>query len=195
MNESNSPKISITKHCQLCDHQLVDFKTGTYCSITNRKPEFYGKCVNAKFDSKLEFEISTTNIEYEGVQKTKWRSYIYVIVFSLLGTLSIIAGCYVALFLFENWNYGHDLDRYIAYAAVILILGSILFIFPIATKYLSHYINNFKLTKAKKENLDKVLNLYGIDYDIDITFPKKSSDDEIEVDLKIRRDYSTSKSK
>ncbi|EDP69456.1 hypothetical protein FBALC1_05173 [Flavobacteriales bacterium ALC-1] len=188
MNESSTLNISITKHCQLCDHQEVDFKTGTYCRITNKKPEFYRKCVNAKLDSKLEFEINTINIEYEGILKIKWRTYINCIAFYILGTLLIIAGCYVGLFLFKNWNYGHNYDRYLGYAAVILILGSILFIFPIATKYLSYYINNYKLTKTKKENLDKVLSLYNIKYDIDITFPKKNSDDDyIDVDLKIKK--------
>ncbi|MBC3847060.1 hypothetical protein H8K90_11760 [Winogradskyella echinorum] len=180
--------MDLTKHCQLCDHQKVDFKTGTYCGLTNRKPEFHIKCVNAKFDSKLENEISNINIDYEGILKIKWRSYINFIAFSILGTLLILAGCYIGLFLFKNWNYGHKYDRYLGSASVVLIFGSILFVFPIATKYLSHYINNFKLTKAKKQNLDKVLGLYNIKYNINISFPKKSSDDDyIEVDLKIKK--------
>lgn len=179
--------MEVTKHCKLCDHQKIDFKTGTYCGLTNRKPEFYRKCLNAKFNSKLEYEINTINIEYETVLRTKWRAYIYFITFILIGTISIIAGCYIGLVLFENWNYGHKFDRYLRSASVILILGSILFIFPIATNYLSHYLNNFKLAKAKKENLDKVLSLYGIKYDTDINFPKNKSDDDIDIDLKIWR--------
>lgn len=187
MSKSHISKIPIAKHCKLCDHQEIDFKTGTYCGLTNRKPEFYGKCVNAKLNSKLELEISEINIEYEGVLKTKWRSYIYSITFLIIGTLLIIAGCYIGLFLFKNWNYGHYPDKELVYASIGLTLGSILFVFPIATKYLSNYINSFKLAKIKKENLDKTLSLYGITYNIDITFPEKSSDDDIEVDLKIRR--------
>lgn len=179
--------MDITKHCKLCDYQEIDFKTGTYCSITNRKPEFYGKCVNAKFNNKLEFEINSINVEYESVLKIKWRAYIYFITFFIIGTISIIAGYYIGRVLFENWNYGHKFDRFLGSAAVILILGSILFIFPVATNYLSHYLNNFKLIKAKKENLDTILSLYGINYDISINFPRNKSDDNIDIDLKIRR--------
>ncbi|MFC0605261.1 hypothetical protein [Winogradskyella pulchriflava] len=179
--------MDVTKHCKLCDYQKIDFKTGTYCGLTNRKPEFHGKCVNAKFDNKLEYEINSINVEYENILKTKWRAYIYFITFLIIGTISIIAGCYIGWILFENWNYGHKFDRYTGSAAVMLILGSILFIFPIATNYLSHYLNNFKLIKVKKENLDTILSLYGIKYDIDINFLKNNSDDDIEIDLKITR--------
>ncbi|WP_370000360.1 hypothetical protein [Winogradskyella sp.] len=179
--------MDVTRHCKLCDHQKIDFKTGTYCGLTNRKPEFYGKCVNAKFDSKLDIEISDINIEYESVLKTKWRSYIYSITFLIIGTVALIFGSYLVLNLLAQSEYDYHYTRILGSFSALLTFGSILFIFPIATKYLSHYTNSFKLAKTKKESLDKILNLYGITYNIDITFPKKSSDDDIEVDLKIRR--------
>ena len=75
-------------HCQLCEHQKIDFMTGSYCAITNSKPEFVNTCINANFDSKLALVIEDVNIEYEIIRKQKKVS-IYKVIFIVYSWLSL----------------------------------------------------------------------------------------------------------
>ncbi|WP_282043048.1 hypothetical protein [Winogradskyella flava] len=170
--------MDIRKHCQLCNHQIVDFKTGTICGITQRKPEFVNKCINAKFDDKLESKIETTNVEYERVLKTKWIVYTNFIVFLIIGVAVILAGYFLAEYLLKF--------RVIAAAPFIISLVGLLFVLPLATGPLNNYKNDLRLAKAKKDDVDRVLDLYGIKYDINISFGKKYHGvQEVDVSLKI----------
>ncbi len=54
-----------SKHCEICENQITDKKTGTKCGITNEKPKFGNKCDKIFFDKKYEEKILDTNIEYE----------------------------------------------------------------------------------------------------------------------------------
>jgi hypothetical protein len=38
-----------TDHCELCYHQKVDFTHGSYCGITDKKPQFKIACPKVKF--------------------------------------------------------------------------------------------------------------------------------------------------
>ena len=172
--------MNITKHCQLCDHQEIDFKTGTICGITNRKPGFVNKCVNAKIDEKLYSRIKSTNIEYESVLKTKWLVYTNFVAFLIIGIAVILAGYFLAQYLLKF--------RVIAAVPFIISLVGLMFVLPLATGPLNTYRNDLQLAKAKKNDVDRVLELYGIKYDINITFGKKyHGTQDIDVDLKIHK--------
>ncbi|MBV7270540.1 hypothetical protein [Winogradskyella luteola] len=172
--------MDIRKHCQLCNHQIVDFKTGTICGITERKPDFVNKCVNAKFDEKLESKIEAVNVEYENIIKTKWLIYANFVVFLFIAVAVILAGYFLAQYLLKF--------RVIAAAPFIISLIGLLFVMPLATGPLNTFRNDLKLAKAKKENVDKVLELYGVKYTIDISFGKKyHGTQEVYTDLKIKK--------
>ncbi len=170
--------MDIRKHCQLCNHQIVDFKTGTICGITERKPDFVNKCVNAKFDEKLESKIEAVNIDYESILKTKWLVYTNFIVFLLVAIAVILAGYFLAQYLLKF--------RVVAAAPFIISLTGLLFVLPLAIGPLNTFRNDLKIAKAKKEHVDKVLDLYGIKYNINISFGKKyHGTQDVLVDLKI----------
>ena len=172
--------MEITKHCQLCDYQKVDFKTGTICGITDIKPKFVNKCVNAKFESKLENKIQSTNVEYQRVLQSKWLVYTNFIVFLTIGMAVILAGYFLAQYLLKF--------RVIGAAPFIISLVGLLFVLPLATDPLNTYRNDLKLAKARKDDVDDVLKLYGIKYDINISFGKKyHGTQDVNVDLKINK--------
>ncbi|WP_412560242.1 hypothetical protein [Winogradskyella sp. MIT101101] len=172
--------MDIRKHCQLCDHQLVDFKTGTICGITNRKPEFVNKCVNAKFDEKLESKIKMANVEYQSVLRTKCLVYANFIIFLVVALAVILGGYFLAQYLLKFAAIGA--------APIIISLIGLLFVLPLAIGPLNTYLNDLKLAKVNKEAVDRVVDLYGIKYDIDIRFGKKyHGTQEVDVDLRINK--------
>lgn len=172
--------MDITKHCQLCNHQIVDFKTGSICAITKRKPNFTNTCVNANFDEKLESKINVINAEYQSILKTKWYVFANFIIFFLIAIGVILAGYFSTKYLFNISTIG-ILPAIISLIVIIKIL-------PIAIGPLNNYINDLKLSKTKKEELDAVLSIYNIKYHIDIYFGKKyHGTQDVEVDLKIKK--------
>lgn len=54
----------------------------------------------------------------------------------------------------------------------IISLVGVLFVLPIAIGPLNTYLNDLKLAKQIKDELDEVLEIYDIKYDIDINFGK-----------------------
>tara|TARA_R110002049_G_scaffold191116_1_gene360048 strand:+ start:772 stop:1290 length:519 start_codon:yes stop_codon:yes gene_type:complete len=172
--------MNITKHCQLCDHQIIDFKTGTFCGLTQRKPDFINKCVKAKLDSKLEAKIESTNVAYEGVLKTKSLVYINFVVFLIIGLAVILAGYFLAQYLLQF--------RIIAAAPFVISAVGLMAVLPLATGPLNQFRNDLKLAKSKKEDVDNVLKIYNIKYDIDLKYGRKYHDvQDVEVDLKITK--------
>ena len=83
----------------------------------------------------------------------------------------------------EYWRY-----RYYSYTLIALFLGSILFVYPAATRLLYRFHNEFKIAKNNKERVDKVVELYGIKYTLDLTFTKNEFDiEEVDIDLTIQK--------
>lgn len=172
--------MDITKHCQLCDHQEIDFKIGSICGLTKRKPEFVNKCVKAKLDTKLEHKIKSINVEHESVLQTKLLVYINFIVFLIIGVVVMLVGYFLAQYLLKF--------RVIAVAPFLISFVGLAVVLPIATGPLNKYRNDLKLAKAKKDDLDTVLKIYNINYDIAIKFGKRyHGTQDIDVDLKVEK--------
>lgn len=172
--------MKITKHCQLCDHQIVDFKTGTLCGLTNRKPDFTNTCAKAKLDSKLRPKIESTNIEYETILKTKTLVYINFVIFLVVGIAVILAGYFLAQYLLKF--------RVIAAVPFIISAIGLMGVLPLAIGPLNQFRNDLKLAKAKKDDVDNVLKIYNIKYNIDLTFGDKYHGvQDVGVDLNIKK--------
>ncbi|WP_179018357.1 hypothetical protein [Winogradskyella forsetii] len=123
--------MNITKHCQLCDHQRIDFKTGTICKLTDRKPDFVNKCIAAKFDSKLKTKIEETNVQYQDLLKTKWLIYANFILFFTIAITVILAGYFGAQYLLQFAAIG-------ALPIVVSLIG-LVYILPMAIGPLNTY--------------------------------------------------------
>ncbi|WP_299112869.1 hypothetical protein [uncultured Winogradskyella sp.] len=170
--------MDITSHCKICNHQKIDFKVGTLCSITDKKPDFHNRCIKADFSEKLETKIEQINVEYEKVRKTRLLVYANFIIFLSVAFAVILAGFYLAKYLLKF--------NAISSVPFIISLVGVLFVLPIAIGPLNSYLNDLKLAKQRKNELDQVLEIYNINYDINIEFGKAyHGTQDVYVDLKV----------
>jgi len=69
---------------------------------------------------------------------------------------------------------------------IIIAIGSGILVFAVGP--LNKFRNKLTIAKSNREKLDEVLNLYKIDYDIDLEYGEKiHGTREVQADLKIKR--------
>ena len=169
--------MNLAAHCSLCDHQKVDFKSGTICSLTNSKPQFNKTCSEIKLTEKFEEKLKDVNIKFKKVNDEKILVYIYFVIFLSIG-ISIIIG-------------GYLLGKYVLGSGVISTVPIIIMGVSLAPLMLAFgNLNNFKqkldVARTDKKKIDQVLDAYHIDYDIEIKFGKKyHGTQEVYTNLKI----------
>lgn len=169
---------TLSRHCELCDHQEFNFKTGTTCALTKRKPEFNRTCSKIELSAKFENHLKTINITYLHLKKKKAMTVAYFITMLLIGVSIITGGILLGKYALGN--------RVIS-AVPILIIGLSLGPLVMAFGKLNSYLQEFRVSKSKKERLDEVIELYSIQYDLDIKFGKEYHDNqEVYVDLNIK---------
>lgn len=156
--------MNLATHCSLCDHQKVDFKKGTICSLTNTKPQFNKTCSKIKLTDEFEKKLKEVNIKFKKVNDQKILVYIYFVIFLSIG-LSIIIG-------------GYLLGKYVLGSGVIstvpiIIMGVSLAPLMLAFGNLNNFRQKLDVARTDKEKIDQVLEAYHIDYDIKIKFGKK----------------------
>jgi hypothetical protein len=176
--------MDLTQHCKICDHKIIDFKTGTLCGLTNKKPDFQHKCGVIKLDAEFEKGIEHANIEYEAVIKTKPDTIGHLTMYSILALTLIVGGYLLGAFILEKGVIS-------TIPLIIMTIGLAALGFAFAP--LNLYNTNLKIAKRRKDALDNVSKMYGFDYDIDITHLKDSlGNKHYETDLKIRKTSNTS---
>lgn len=170
--------MDLARHCELCDHQKVNLKDGTICGLTDRKPAFNKTCANITLNEKFENKLKTVNIEYEKVKRTKILTYIYFATFISIGIAVIVGGYFLGKYAFDN--------RVISTVPVIIMAIGLA---PLGMAFgaLNKYRQGIESTKRKKDKIDDVLNVYHIEYQIDIEFGKEyHGTQEVYVDLKVK---------
>ena len=106
--------------------------------------------------------------------------YINFVVFLVIGLAVILAGYFLAQYLLQF--------RVIAAAPFIISAVGLMTVLSIATGPLNQFRNDLKLAKSKKEDVDNVLKIYNIKYDIDLKYGRKYHGiQDVEVDLNIKR--------
>ncbi|WP_156115539.1 hypothetical protein [Psychroserpens sp. Hel_I_66] len=171
--------MDLTLHCKLCDHKIIDFKTGTLCSLTSKKPDFQNKCGVIKMQDNFEEQIKIVNIEYEAVLKTKTDTFGHLIMYGILAFTLILGGFLLGKFILEKGIIS-------TIPLIIMTIGLAALGFAFAP--LNMYSTNLKIARKKKNTLDKISKMYGYQYDIDITHLKDSlGNKSYETDLKIRK--------
>ncbi|MFT7050055.1 MAG: hypothetical protein ACJAZK_000644 [Psychroserpens sp.] len=171
--------MDLTLHCKLCDHKIIDFKTGTLCGLTNRKPDFKNKCSVIKIQDDFKEQIETVNIEHDAILKTKTDTYGHLIMYVLLAIALVLAAFLLGKFI---------LDKGFISTIPIIIVTLGFSVLGVALAPLNAYNSNLKRAERNKEALDTIGNMYGYKYDIDITHLKDSlGNKSYETDLKIRK--------
>lgn len=156
--------MDLAKHCELCDHQQVDFVHGTTCMLTQKKPSFNRTCSKIQLRSKFEGKLEAVNVKYEEVKRTKITAYIYLVVFLIISAAVVFLGYAIAKFALE-----------VAVLSTIPIIiyaisGYLVFI---AFSPLSTYRKEIVVAKSNKEKMDAMLSLYTISYTFDVKFGEK----------------------
>ena len=171
--------MDLARHCELCDNQIIDLKIGTTCKLNNKKPEFNKTCSKIELNEKFEEKLKIVNANYQNIKNEKGITYLYFIIFFLI-SISIIVGGYLL------GKYG--LEKGVISTVPIIIMGVGLIFLSKPFGVLNNHKNEISISKKKKENIDEVLNLYNIRYEMDIQFGKEiHGDKEVYIDLKINK--------
>lgn len=148
-------------HCVLCEHQKLDLATGTTCGITNKKPDFFKTCPKIEFDEKLDSKIKRVHIELKTAQNEKLKVYFHLFFFFILGVLTLLGGYYLGSRSFSNG---------VISTVPLIVMGIGIFLFIVGISPLYKYYQKLNVLIANKNDLDTVIDVYGIQYDIDISF-------------------------
>lgn len=164
-------------HCMFCDHKIVDFKTGTLCMLTNKKPDFEIKCNYISLDTNYKQQIEELNIKYEAVKKTKIDSYGHFVFYLIISIGVVLVGYFIGKY---------ALDSGVISTVPLIIMSIGIGIIGLAVGPLNYYNNELKLSKNNKERLDKISGLYGYDYNINIKHHQDSlGNKSYDTDLKV----------
>jgi hypothetical protein len=159
--------MNLARHCILCDNQKISLKLGTTCGLNDRKPEFNKTCSKIELNEKFENKLKSVNIEYENIKRKKLYTYTYFGILFTIG-IAIIVGGYLL------GKYTYDSGVISPIPLIIMAIG--LAPLGMALMPLSQHRQEIVVAKSKKDKVDEVLNEYGIEYEIDITFGKEIHD-------------------
>ena len=156
--------MNLVEHCELCDHQKASLKAGTTCGLTAKKPDFNKTCSNITLSEKFERKLKKINIELYKVKKEKKKTYIYISVFT-----AIALGFFIYGYLLKKYVLT---DLFLKYDRFILdpsfeIIGIGFLPLLIAFRILKRFKRKIEIAKSRKDEIDQILNEYGIKYSID----------------------------
>lgn len=172
-----------TNHCKLCDHQAYDFNIGSRCGLTNKKPDFESFCSDILLTKKFEDKIEEVNIEYARVKKLKPHAVYQSVVYTSLAVGIILAGYLLGKFI---------LEKRVISTIPIIIMGVGLLAMPTAFGPINSYRSQMSIAKTKKEDVDNVVDLYGIYYSIEVKFGREyhgTTEAIVKLDLKRKTSY------
>lgn len=168
--------IKPTSHCLICENSKRDFKSGIYCSITNERPKFLNKCPNTSFGTILEKKIEEVNKKIKLIENKKGDTTTHLITYLIISGLVLSATYFLTIYL---WQKG-----WMSSITITVGVGG-LGLIPYAIAPLNKYKTTLKLAKESKNELDKTLEIYGLNYDIEISI-KNGPHDIVDVDTKLK---------
>ena len=69
------------RHCRICDHRKLDMMTGSFCGLTNAKPDFSNQCNTIQLNKTLEERIEEIEVKLKLVTRTKTDTIGHFIMF------------------------------------------------------------------------------------------------------------------
>lgn len=174
----NFKRMDLARHCELCDHQKIDLRQGTTCGLTDKKPSFNTTCIQIALNEKFESKLKEININYQKLKDEKPITYLYFVIFLLIG-LGVIIGGYLLM------DYAYDKGVVSTTPFIVMSVGLV----PLGLAFgaLNSHRNEFSIAESKKKKIDEVLQLYRIEYTVDVYFGKKHHGvQEVYADLKTK---------
>jgi hypothetical protein len=179
------------KHCELCKNKAFNIEKGVFCKLTNKNPDFNTTCNKIVFNENLETRIKEINIKFEETKREKKWAYSYFVTFFVL-SLTV---------LFFTYKFNNYISNILSKASgrPVFIGSSLTIIFICISIVLlgyafgalnRHHFESKKNTTDKLE-LDAILKLYKIDYDIKINFKDRLlMSTDIKTELKLKKPQS-----
>ncbi len=181
MNNQMIKHMEKSKHCEICENQLYDFKTGTRCGITNERPCFKEKCSDIIFDKKYQDKIREVNIEFESIRRDKFLYYLNFSLYFGIGVSLMFTGYFLGVYLFKKGAMS---------TVPMVIIGIGFLVLPKAIGSLVSYYQKISVAQMKKTKLDEILSRYNIEYSIDVIINADIHDNkEIEANLTFLRKH------
>ncbi|MBI1307727.1 MAG: hypothetical protein GC181_14075 [Bacteroidetes bacterium] len=153
-----------TKHCNLCDHQILNFKTGTMCALTDAKPNFTGTCKTIEFRNKCEEVISGFEVEYALINRRKTETLLYFFAAVGGGIAVMVVGFFVGFIM----NSFHIFDK-----ISVSIMGAGLLLIPPGIYKITKFRNEKKVVEENIRRVREVLKLYSLAYVCEVQYGKE----------------------
>ncbi|PCI97271.1 MAG: hypothetical protein COB15_08085 [Flavobacteriales bacterium] len=145
----------------------MDFTTGVYCGVTEKKPTFAEKCTIKEFGEGLEQKIVELDSNLKLIENRKSGIYLHLYTFLGIALIVLIADY---LFTIALWETGWM-------TTITLIIGATgLGLIPYAVTPLNKFKNQLKIANKSVLELDFILELYNIQYEIETKLLKDSHD-------------------
>ncbi|MEE9408877.1 MAG: hypothetical protein V3V28_12470 [Polaribacter sp.] len=173
------------RHCDLCDHQVLNLKEGSICGVTNRKPDFNRTCVKIELNNNLLNSLEDVLVNYEDLKLTKNKVFKNFVIGSIIGVFLLICG-YLVFDYFLNNGYRVYLKStkcLITFPSIILVSGYY-FVKKSIDNLNRHKHQLINIENSKKE-IEEVLSLYNKKYKYKIDFDKEVHGTQ-EIDIEIQ---------
>ena len=165
-----------TKHCKICDNLDFNIKYGTKCGLTNHKPTFKNKCSDIIFGDNTQKYIVEVETENKLIEKSK-LDYLGTFFIYLLISLGFIFG---GIFLVKKlFGFG------IFNTVTLIIIGVGLLVLPKSFGALNTFYSKKRIAKKKQNDLKEVLDVYRMDYKIDLNIKNIHGINEVDSKVKI----------
>ena len=161
--------MNVKRHCDLCEHQVLNLKEGTICGLTNKKPNFNTTCLKINFNKKIKTELENLLVDLE-IEKTKKKKIISnLIVNSFFGIIIMVAGFFLIRTTLPKLNRVYV--EYVWFLSLVVATGYYLFKKPFLE--LASFKKIIRNSNYELFNIEEVLNLYSVTYKYDIEILKE----------------------
>ncbi|PQJ77830.1 hypothetical protein [Polaribacter porphyrae] len=167
----------INKHCNLCEYQKKDFKSGSYCGVTDEVPYFEKKCDKIYLNKSFEKKVRQINIEYQKLASRKFDIFGGVILFPLIGFIILYLDYLFFTKLYVPFSLG--VPGFLVLSIVFLI-G--FFLIAKGTGPLIFFKQQKDVIYKNKIDLDNICKVYGIEYEIKFKKNKNPFDQNLYIE-------------
>ena len=151
--------MNFSEHCYLCDNIKTSLDKGITCKLSNEKPNFELTCSKISFNEKLQYRLEKVNLEYKMALNNRKSTLFKFYLFITLGIILLFIGLIFTSFLITLYF------SFFCIGGGISILSASFFL-------LKNFRRKLKISKKEKKDLDKLIELYDMRYDINISFGK-----------------------
>ncbi|UZR97839.1 hypothetical protein [Chondrinema litorale] len=166
-------------HCLVCENHHRDVLLGVLCGLTKQRPSFNRTCQKIKFGQNLYKRIELVNLDKRLVESKKNLTIGNFIFFILLSFCFVLFSIYL---FFVTLSSG-------VIATLPFVIGFVgLLILPYAVGPARKYWTERSIMKEKLTALTEVLNLYGLEYELDMQIEKGYHNIlEVTVQIKLKK--------